>query len=159
MNRRRVRIHLPQGLHFLSNELRILHWSNYPLKSLPSNFCPEKLVEFHMHCSQLEQLWNEFQPLENLKVMNLRSSSKLSLSDSDLSKFPNLEVLNLGQCRGLAGLPSSIKYSTRLTTLVLSRFESLCTLPSSIGCLSQLVKFNISFYVKVLLVYWTTFVS
>ncbi|XP_061971256.1 disease resistance protein RPV1-like isoform X2 [Populus nigra] len=145
MNRRRVRIHLPQGLHFLSNELRILHWSNYPLKSLPSNFCPEKLVEFHMHCSQLEQLWNEFQPLENLKVMNLRSSSKLSLSDSDLSKFPNLEVLNLGQCRGLAGLPSSIKYSTRLTELILYRCDSLSTLPSSIGCLSQLVKLNLFF--------------
>jgi len=59
------------------------------------------------------------QPLENLKVMNLRSSSKLSLSDSDLSKFPNLEVLNLGQCSGLAGLPSSIKNSTRLTELIL----------------------------------------
>ncbi|KAJ6918252.1 hypothetical protein NC651_012477 [Populus alba x Populus x berolinensis] len=26
MNRRRVRIHLPQGLHFLSKELRIRHW-------------------------------------------------------------------------------------------------------------------------------------
>jgi Leucine-rich repeat (LRR) protein len=80
------------------------------------------------------------QPLKNLKVMNLRSSSKLSLSDSDLSKFPNLEVLNLGQCRGLAGLPSSIKYSTRLTELILYRCDSLSTLPSSIGCLSQLVK-------------------
>ncbi|KAJ6928763.1 disease resistance-like protein DSC1 [Populus alba x Populus x berolinensis] len=145
MNRRRVRIHLPQGLHFLSNELRILHWYNYPLKSLPANFCPEKLVEFHMHCSQLEQLWNEFQPLENLEVMNIRSSSKLSLSDSDLSKFPNLEVLNLGQCSGLAGLPSFIKYTTRLTELILYRCDSLSTLPSSIGCLSQLVKLNLIF--------------
>uniref|UniRef100_A0A6N2KTK0 TIR domain-containing protein n=1 Tax=Salix viminalis TaxID=40686 RepID=A0A6N2KTK0_SALVM len=40
----RVRIHLPQGLHFLSNELRILDWSYYPLKSLPSNFFPENLA-------------------------------------------------------------------------------------------------------------------
>ncbi|KAG6773219.1 hypothetical protein POTOM_020480 [Populus tomentosa] len=77
--------------------------------------------------------------------MNLRSSSKLSLSDSDLSKFPNLEVLNLGQCSGLTGLPSSIKYSTRLTELILYRCDSLSTLPSSIGCLSQLVKLNLIF--------------
>jgi len=56
-----TRIRLPQGLQFLSNGLRILYWYNYPLKSLPSNFCPEKLVELKMPCSQLEELWNECQ--------------------------------------------------------------------------------------------------
>lgn len=56
-----VRIHLPQGLHILSNELRILSWCHYPLKSLPSNFFPKKLVVLKMPDSQLEQLWNDYQ--------------------------------------------------------------------------------------------------
>eukprot|EP00258_Populus_trichocarpa_P039684 XP_024455703.1 disease resistance protein TAO1 isoform X2 [Populus trichocarpa] len=139
-----TRIRLPRGLQFLSNGLRILYWYNYPLKSLPSNFCPEKLVELKMPCSQLEELWNECQPLENLKLMNLSYSSKLSLVNSDLSKVPNLEVLNLAWCCSLVKLPSSIKYCTRLTELDLRKCESLCTLPSSIGCLTQLVKLNLT---------------
>jgi len=61
MNGKRVGIHLPGGLHFLSSELRFLYWYNYPLKSMPSNFFPEKLVQLEMPCSQLEQLWNEYQ--------------------------------------------------------------------------------------------------
>ncbi|KAI5587314.1 hypothetical protein BDE02_05G023800 [Populus trichocarpa] len=138
MNRKRVGIHLPRGLHFLSSELRFLYWYNYPLKSLPSNFFPEKPFQLEMPCSQLEQVWNECQALENLKLMN-PPSSKLSLIDSDLSKVPNLEVLHPGHCSSLAGIPSLIKHSTRLT-----RFESFCTLPSSIGCLSQLVRLNLS---------------
>jgi len=61
MNRKRVGIHLPRGLHFLSSELRFLYWYNYPLKSFPSIFFPEKLVQLEMPCCQLEQLWNEGQ--------------------------------------------------------------------------------------------------
>ena len=59
MNGKRVGIHLPGGLHFLSSELRFLYWYNYPLKSMPSNFFPKKLLHLEMPCSQLEQLWNE----------------------------------------------------------------------------------------------------
>ncbi|XP_011036965.1 PREDICTED: TMV resistance protein N-like [Populus euphratica] len=135
MNGKRVGIHLPGGLHCLSSELRFLYWYNYPLKSMPSNFSPKKAFQLEMPCSQLEQLWNEYQPLENLKLMK-PPSSKLSLIDSDLSKVPHLEALH-------PGIPSSIKYSTRFTTLELPRLESFCTLPSSIGCLSQLVRLNL----------------
>jgi hypothetical protein len=55
MNGKRVGIHLPGGLHFLSSELRFLYWYNYPLKSLPSKFFPEKPFQLEMPCSQLEQ--------------------------------------------------------------------------------------------------------
>eukprot|EP00258_Populus_trichocarpa_P032106 XP_024448125.1 disease resistance protein TAO1 isoform X3 [Populus trichocarpa] len=136
MNGKRVGIRLPGGLHFLSSELRFLYWYNYPLKSMPSNFFPKKPFQLEMPCSQLEQFWNEYQPLEILKLMN-PPSSKPSLIDSDLFKVPHLEVLH-------PGIPSSIKYSTRLTTLELPRLESFYTLPSSIGCLSQLVRLNLS---------------
>ncbi|KAB5556249.1 hypothetical protein DKX38_007158 [Salix brachista] len=138
-----VRINLPQGLHFLSNELRILYWCNFPLKSLPSNFCPEKLVVLEMPWSQLEQLWNDYQPLKNLKLMNLHASSKLILIDSDFSKVPNLEVLNLGQCRYCMGRGLISKCSEHCTKSY--DYKSLCTLPSSIGfLLSQLVILNLS---------------
>ena len=30
-------IQLPQGLNYLSNELRVIDWHGYPLKSMPSN--------------------------------------------------------------------------------------------------------------------------
>lgn len=42
---------------FLSNELRVLHWHGFPLKSLPSNFHPKNLVELDMRSSHIEQLW------------------------------------------------------------------------------------------------------
>ncbi|KAF7814109.1 disease resistance-like protein DSC1 [Senna tora] len=48
---------LPQGLQTLPNGLRFLHWISYPLKSLPSTFYPESLVELKMPHSRLEKLW------------------------------------------------------------------------------------------------------
>ncbi|KAK9995184.1 hypothetical protein SO802_024887 [Lithocarpus litseifolius] len=50
-------IQLPQGLSYLSNELRIIDWRGYPLKSLPTSFQPNKLVELRMRYSDIKQLW------------------------------------------------------------------------------------------------------
>ena len=50
-------IQLPQGLNYLSNELRVIDWHGYPLKSMLANFQPNKLVELRMHCSNIKQLW------------------------------------------------------------------------------------------------------
>ena len=50
-------IQLPQGLGYLSNELRIIDWHGYPLKSMPTSFQPNKLVELRMRYSDIEQLW------------------------------------------------------------------------------------------------------
>ena len=50
-------IQLPQGLSYLSNELRIIDWHGYPLKSMPTSFQPNKLVELRMHNSDIKQLW------------------------------------------------------------------------------------------------------
>ncbi|KDP38820.1 hypothetical protein JCGZ_04977 [Jatropha curcas] len=49
---------LPDGLDFLPEELRYLDWYSYPLKSLPLKFCPNNLVQLHLHGSQLKQLWD-----------------------------------------------------------------------------------------------------
>ena len=48
---------LPGDLKLPSFELRYLHWDEYSLKHLPSNFCPMNLVELNMQCSNIEQLW------------------------------------------------------------------------------------------------------
>ena len=50
-------IQLPQGLNYLSNELRAIDWYGYPLTSMPTNFQPNKLVELRMHGSGIKQLW------------------------------------------------------------------------------------------------------
>ena len=53
-----ARVHLPQGLQFLPNELRILLWQNYPLKFLPPTFSAENLVQLVMNYSNVEKLWD-----------------------------------------------------------------------------------------------------
>ena len=50
-------LQLPEGLEYLSNELRLLEWHGYPLRSLPSNFQPDKIVELNMRYSRIEQMW------------------------------------------------------------------------------------------------------
>lgn len=39
-------------------EVRYFHWQGYPLKSLPSNIHPEKIVLLEMPHSSIEQLWD-----------------------------------------------------------------------------------------------------
>ncbi|KAK2639785.1 hypothetical protein Ddye_027580 [Dipteronia dyeriana] len=51
------KVHLPNGLHSLPDDLIILEWYKYPLKTLPSNFSPEKLVELNLSFSNIKQLW------------------------------------------------------------------------------------------------------
>jgi hypothetical protein len=50
-------VKLPEGLNYLSSELHFIHWYGYPLASIPTSFELEKLVELHMHCSLIKQLW------------------------------------------------------------------------------------------------------
>ena len=42
---------------FPSYELRYLRWDGYPLEFLPSNFDGENLIELHLWCSNIKQLW------------------------------------------------------------------------------------------------------
>ncbi|PON42392.1 TIR-NBS-LRR-like protein [Trema orientale] len=97
------KLHLPQGLDTLPDSLRYLNWIEYPLKSLPSNFMPQNLVELNMPSSQLEQLWSEFQHLENLKVVKLSFSTKLT-HIPDFSRA-NLKSLYLNGCNSLVAVP------------------------------------------------------
>lgn len=60
-NHNNNRLHFPHGLESLPNELRLLHWYEYPSKSLPNAFSGEKLVSFEMPNSQLRRLWDGVQ--------------------------------------------------------------------------------------------------
>ena len=52
-------VQFPQGLSYLSDELRVIEWRGYPLTSMPPFFQPNKLVELRMHCSGIKHLWKD----------------------------------------------------------------------------------------------------
>ena len=51
------RVLLPEDFQFCSYELRYPYWHGYSLKSLPSDFDGENLVELRLRYSTLERLW------------------------------------------------------------------------------------------------------
>ncbi|KAG8633479.1 hypothetical protein MANES_18G107900v8 [Manihot esculenta] len=136
------KVHFPdEGLTFHSNKLRYLHWYMYPSKSLPSNFCPENLVELSLPRSNVEQLWEGVQDLVKLKRIDL-SYSEYLIRIPDLSNAKELESLNLKWCSNLVEGPSSIQKLNKLEYLNLESCKNLSCLPSTIA--STLVKtFNL----------------
>ena len=62
-------VQLPKGHSYLSNELRFIEWYRYPLKSMPTGFQPNKIVELRMHCSRIIQLWKGIVVRFSLKQM------------------------------------------------------------------------------------------
>ena len=63
-------VQLPKGLNYLSNELRFIEWYKYPLKSMPTSFQPNKLVELIMVCSRIKHLWKGIMVRFSLKQMS-----------------------------------------------------------------------------------------
>ncbi|KAJ4849595.1 hypothetical protein Tsubulata_047503 [Turnera subulata] len=127
-----TKLHLPQGLEYLPNTLRLLHWDLYPSPSLPLNFCPERIVHLEMPNSSLTQLWEgDNVHLVNLKVCDLRESKEL-IKIMDLSGVPNLEELVLYGCSSLVEVPSSIQLCRKLTKIIVSGCVNLCGFPSDL---------------------------
>ena len=52
-------LHSSGHLEYLPNELRFLDWPGYPFSSLPTNFCPKKLVALNMSGSRLEKKFKQ----------------------------------------------------------------------------------------------------
>ncbi|KAK9923708.1 hypothetical protein M0R45_032111 [Rubus argutus] len=82
-------LRLPQGLESLPQALRYLSWSAYPLKSLPSTFSPDFLVELCMPHSKLQTLWNKGQ------------------NDDEAVRGEQLGVARLGRARHRLGAQQS----------------------------------------------------
>ncbi|KAH9714408.1 ADP-ribosyl cyclase/cyclic ADP-ribose hydrolase [Citrus sinensis] len=124
-------VQLPKGLEYLSNKLRLLVWHQYPLKSLPSNLQLDKIVEFEMCYSRIEELWKGIKPLNTLKVMKLSHSENL-IKTPNFIEVPNLEVLDLEGCTRLREIHSSLVRHNKLILLNLKGCTSLTTLPGEI---------------------------
>ncbi|TQE08843.1 hypothetical protein C1H46_005561 [Malus baccata] len=116
----------------LPNSLRYLHLTGYPLKSLPPEFSLENLVELHMPCSEVTQLWDGGQNHMNLKVIRLYACKRLTALP-DLSGSPNIEHMNLSGCESLVEIPQHLKNLDKLTYLNLTRCKSLAYLPEIPG--------------------------
>ncbi|XP_060674468.1 disease resistance protein RUN1-like isoform X2 [Ziziphus jujuba] len=122
IDNKKFKLYLPQGLgSYLSDKLTYLQWDLYPLKSLPSKFSPENLVELILRGSHIEKLWNqhEVKSLPVLRMIDL-SYSKFLTQLSDLSQAPNLESINLEGCTSLAQVFSSLQNLEKLTYLNLN---------------------------------------
>ncbi|TYG47761.1 hypothetical protein ES288_D11G366900v1 [Gossypium darwinii] len=122
-------------LKYLSNKLRLLEWTGYPLRYLPSSFQPNNLVALLLPYSHIKQLWKGNRPLYKLKIMNLKGSQNL-IKTPNFTTAPNLEVLILEGCTKLVDVHPSIGFRSLPTKI---RMESLETLIFS-GC-SSLVRF------------------
>ncbi|KAG4946417.1 hypothetical protein JHK82_042489 [Glycine max] len=120
---------LAEGLQFLATELKFLCWYYYPLKLLPENFSPEKLVILNMPGGRIEKLWHGVKNLVNLKQLDLGWSQMLK-ELPDLSKARNLEVLLLGGCSMLSSVHPSIFSLPKLEKLDLWNCRSLTRLAS-----------------------------
>ncbi|KAI4334698.1 hypothetical protein L6164_013412 [Bauhinia variegata] len=100
------KVRVSGGLEIFPYNLRVLQWDRYPLRSLPSSFLSENLVELDMRNSQLEKLWDEDQKLPNLRRIDLRGSKHLGVLP-DLSHAPNIEEIILNDCTSLLQVYSS----------------------------------------------------
>uniref|UniRef100_A0A7N2LPY1 ADP-ribosyl cyclase/cyclic ADP-ribose hydrolase n=1 Tax=Quercus lobata TaxID=97700 RepID=A0A7N2LPY1_QUELO len=125
-------VHLPEGLNFLSSELRLMNWLGYPLKFMPRNFHPNKLVELIMPHSHIKQLWEGVWSLEWLRIIDLRDSRELIMT-LDFARVPNLEKLILKGCTKLSMIHASLGDLKHLILLDLNNCKCLKSLPCKIS--------------------------
>ncbi|OAO90357.1 hypothetical protein AXX17_AT5G44710 [Arabidopsis thaliana] len=123
------RLHLPESFDYLPPTLKLLCWSEFPMRCMPSNFCPKNLVTLKMTNSKLHKLWEGAVPLTCLKEMDLDGSVNLK-EIPDLSMATNLETLNFENCKSLVELPSFIQNLNKLLKLNMAFCNSLETLPT-----------------------------
>ncbi|XP_023643846.1 disease resistance protein RRS1 [Capsella rubella] len=97
-----------RALKSLPYGLKIIHWENYPLQSLPQDFNTSNLVELYMPYSQLQTLWVGTKSLKMLKRINLKYSQNLREVDQ-LSEALNLEEIDLCGCKNLQSFPVVLK--------------------------------------------------
>ncbi|KAG4123178.1 hypothetical protein ERO13_D11G310420v2 [Gossypium hirsutum] len=119
-------------LKYLSNELRLLDWTECPLKFLPSNFHPDNLVALLLPYSHIEQLWKGNRPLFKLKMINLKGSQNL-IKTPDFTTAPKLEALIMEGCTRLVDVHPSMGVLKSLKLLNLRDCKSLRSLPTKIG--------------------------
>ncbi|RVW94401.1 putative disease resistance protein RPP1 [Vitis vinifera] len=129
LTREEYKVHLPKDFEFPHN-LRYLHWQGCTLRSLPSRFYGEELIEINLKSSNIKKLWKGNKCLGKLKGIDL-SNSKQLVKMLKFSSMPNLERLDLEGCTSLRELHSSIGDLKWLTYLNLRGCEWLQSLPTN----------------------------
>ncbi|KAJ9554333.1 hypothetical protein OSB04_018378 [Centaurea solstitialis] len=109
-------------------KLRLISVNAYPATSLPREFQPMELCYLNLEWSRVEQLWEGNKRLPNLKVLDLKYSSKLSRTP-DLDGLPYLERLILVGCKSLKEIHPSIGYHERIIFLDLRWCSALEIFP------------------------------
>ncbi|XP_020991127.1 disease resistance-like protein DSC1 [Arachis duranensis] len=136
-------VHLPEGLEKLPDKLKLFHWDDYPLESLPTKFNAENLVELDMQGSYVKKLWNDIQNLANLRRIDLDGSKQL-IELPDLSKASNLETLSLCDCENLRSVHPSIFFLQKLIHVDLERCIRLKKLAGKCSSSSKVEHLNLS---------------
>ncbi|KAM3746768.1 hypothetical protein ACB098_06G225800 [Castanea mollissima] len=113
---------------YLSQELRWLRWHGFPLKFIPNNFYPRKIVAIDLRYSNLREVWKDPKLHKKLVVLNLSHSHYLTRTP-DFSRLPNLEKLILKDCTSLFELHQSIGDLHYLVLVNLKGCKNLRSLP------------------------------
>ncbi|KAJ0253597.1 ADP-ribosyl cyclase/cyclic ADP-ribose hydrolase [Hirschfeldia incana] len=138
------KINLPDGLNFPLEEVRYLHWLEFPLKELPPDFNPRNLVDLKLPYSKIERIWSDDKDTSKLNWVDLNHSSNLRVL-SGLSKAQNLQRLNLEGCTKMETLPHDMQHMRSLLVLNLKGCTSLNSLPEiSLASLETLILSNCS---------------
>ncbi|KAK0580367.1 hypothetical protein LWI29_001099 [Acer saccharum] len=139
-----VDVHLSEDLEYLSNELRVLEWHGYPLKSLPSSFQLQKLVQLSLSYSRIEYIWKDIKPsMKYLKTINLSFSLNL-IRTPDFEMIPNLKRLDLQCCTKLREVHKSVGSLGKLIVLNLNGCSNLVVFPSDVRGLKSLKILNLN---------------
>ncbi|KAI4324083.1 hypothetical protein L6164_023647 [Bauhinia variegata] len=122
---------LSHGLNCLPSALKVLDWTECPLKSLPLTIELDELVNLKLCCSKLETLWNGAKFLVSLKSIDMSFSKNLT-GILDISGVPNLEKLVLEGCEGLLKVHPSLGLHGSLVLVNFKDCKNLKYLPSKL---------------------------
>ncbi|XP_059455260.1 disease resistance protein Roq1-like [Corylus avellana] len=122
--------HFYEEPDFLSNELRLLDWSEYSRESLPSNFRGKNLVVLRMSHSHLKKL-EGVENFKNMTIMNF-TNCKFLRKIPDVSSISNLERLILDGCKNLVEVHHSVGFLDKLVCLRLAYRSNLKSFPKSL---------------------------
>ncbi|MED6217046.1 hypothetical protein PIB30_014031 [Stylosanthes scabra] len=129
---------------YIPSSLRILHWEECPMETLPFIDQYYDLVEIVIRfSSSIVQVWHGKKFLEKLKYLELYNCSRLK-QIPDLSEAPNLKILYLDGCYEVDGFPSYLTRHKSLVKLILRKCSSLETLGSKLE-MSSLKELDIAF--------------
>ncbi|KAL8087619.1 hypothetical protein AgCh_037680 [Apium graveolens] len=140
------KVHLTGSFEQTFQDLRWLCWECCPLKCLPSEFYPSKLVILELPNSNIITMWElNMVPhvFQKLKTLNMSGSQGLTTTP-DFTKLPCLETLNFRGCESLEEAHISIGSLVRLVSLDLNGCVKLRSLPDTICNLRSLEILDIS---------------